>query len=359
MVQACIFISLAIVLIPGVARPYTIGSGITDPCHETMTLDAVSEFMENGGLLPGLLVPIPEGDVWRGVYDLFADELDLVYFNDEDRFFALSLLMGVRFPDFEGKSIADINGLHLAHDDPEKVYAHFIRRPRDDGPEGDRSAIEGSVARMIDVCSQAVEMAGRPIEEQIGETPYYDGFYGSLDVEVWMPGFYFGVALHAMQDSFSHTVRSDDLRTIRHVVNWIDATGYDYDMDRDGLAHSEMMDRCNEAAAEIVDMGALPATVEMIAAFRDECIRDETGALARVVHDWTEYEPGCTPENDFCDSKWADVARMDPSHPYLGCHGPGRAPASLYGLMAPLVVFMSALCLSRLRTNRRRRDIRA
>jgi hypothetical protein len=45
-------------------------------------------------------------------------------------------------------------------------------------------------------------------------------------------------ALHAGEDSFTHTLRTPDMHGIVHVMNYAEAVGGTLEEERDGLAHS-------------------------------------------------------------------------------------------------------------------------
>ena len=134
----------------------------------------------------------------------------------------------------------------------------------DDGPEGDEIAITGMKSAIVDLARITFESWQLPPEQQLIVVPYFD-FYGIVDIEVWAPAYYLGRALHALQDSFAHTIRSDDLSQIRHVLNYVDAIEGHLSEARDGLPHSAHMDSCDGDTLPIV-MTAVTASAELIAA---------------------------------------------------------------------------------------------
>ena len=330
------------ILAPNEVSSYAIRSGFTDACHESMTADAVTAILEQGEFIPGVSVPVPTGDVWLAVYKLLDGTLDLEQAAAEDRFLVLSLVLGSRHPDLAGESVSNLHNLHNIHDDPEGQYYHCLRNATDDYEEGNVSALSGTIATIQLELALAASFMEKPPGEQIIKIPYYDDYYGILNVEVWAPAFHLGIATHIVQDSFSHTVRTDDLHKIRHIGNYVDAAGHDYNPERDGLAHSVAMDDCYGAAAEICLYGTEPATRAFFEAFIAHHGADDPNRLAVFIDDWLTYEPGCSMDNDFCDSIWASIARKDPSEPYVSCAYSSTPSSGLaLWLLALLVLFLA------------------
>lgn len=53
--------------------------------------------------------------------------------------------------------------------------------------------------------------------------------------------------MHTLQDCYAHTLRSADGRTVYTVLNYIEAVGGTLNEARDGMAHSDALDRCQNA----------------------------------------------------------------------------------------------------------------
>ncbi len=294
---------------------YTINTGFTDPCHEKMTYRAAKDLFANGLFEPESSIHVPTGDAWKAVSDYITRTMNLEFESDAQEFAVVSFMIGARYPDNRGKSITNVQSLREVHRDPHRQKDHFLREVNDDYSAGNDLAIERGLDFIRFNVEAMREARNRPPSEQVVKIPLYVEFYGMVDVKIWDPAFRLGIATHAVQDSFSHTIRSDDLHRIRHVMNYVDAVTYNYKQDRDGLRHSWAMDRCNEEAVDIA-AGALEATTDFIAilASDDDVMADD---LERFFDDWMIYEQGCNAENDFCNSRWADIARMDPSLPVL------------------------------------------
>ncbi len=319
---------------------YTINTGFTDPCHEQMTYRAAKDLFASGLFEPDISVQVPTDDVWKAVSDYITRTMNLEFESDAKEFTTVSFMIGARYPDNRGKSITNVQSLREVHRDPHRQKDHFLREVNDDYSAGNELAIERGLDFIRANLEAMREARNRSPAEQVVKIPLYVEFYGMVDVKIWAPAFLLGVATHAVQDSFSHTIRSDDLHRIRHVANYVDAVSYSYKQDRDGLRHSWAMDRCNKEAVDIA-AGALEATTDFLAIIASD---DDVMAvdLERFFDDWMIYEPGCNAENDFCNSKWADIARMDPSLPILeeifDC---SQAPQS--GTMRFLVVLLAVV----------------
>lgn len=326
-------------LLPATGWAYTIKGGSKVPCHERITRDA---FFADGLLLAapgGPFEPPLDGVSWRDISDelidreaLFGDvPADYAAYGKEEAvtLFFTSLLVGVRGPDTEGHSITNVNSLRRIHADrdPEGQYAHALRAPDDDEAAGDEAAIAGTRAEI----TRLVQLAIDPDNQKIVTKRYYLDFYGLVDLEVWAPAYYLGRAAHAVEDSFAHTIRTSDLRKIRHVLNFVDAITGTLDVHRDGLAHSGEMDHC-DAETQAIVAGAIAATSEL---FLAAAMEPETpGALEAFLDAWITYEPGLDPDT-YCASK-ADpepTACKSPTTPILSCATTGDSPGAAWWLL--------------------------
>ena len=168
---------------------------------------------------------------------------------------------------------------------------------------------------------------------------YFD-FYGLVDIDVWEPAYLVGRALHALQDSFAHTIRSDDLQRIRHVLNYVDAIGGALDEKVDGLPHSDHMDTC-EGETEPIARTASLASMALIGAINESLMNRDVRAVQVVLDEWVTYEPGCMAQNNYCDAMWLPLARQAQTGPYLeALTGCGVLPSSPSGGI--IVLFLLA-----------------
>ena len=332
--------------VPGESGAWTVGTGLTAPCHERITGSAYTESVLDFAA-PNL--EVPAGDTWRLLSDYLLEQfpVDRDDVTDVQRFLLVSLMAGVRAPDTDGHSITNLENLRLLHSDPsaEGQYRHALRGRHDDYDAGNATAVEGTRQMILTLVGQAEDHL-RP-DEQIITIKVYLDFYGQVDLQVYAPMFYVGQAAHALQDTFSHTLRdwADDYRSIVHVLNYIDAIGTDMDETRDGLAHSNTMDNCNrEDMAVLVDKAVL-ATTDLFIAVRERYAGRDPDAVLTVLDDWVTLRPGCTLANDFCDnSERLAVARIDQTEPYLssvfGCNSAGAGGAGGVGRIAILLLLL-------------------
>lgn len=305
------------------ASAYTIQTGLTEGCHERMTAEAFVAFLDDPAWAA---VDVPEGDTWRKLAGplnrwlldegLIPDEL-----SEPQLFVLFSLVVGVRAPDTHGRSASDLATQRAIHANPrpEAQYAHALRAPQDDEPDGSESAVTGTRALIRRSFSDAVAAWREPSNAQISTAPVTLDFYDLLQVEVWKPAFVLGEAAHALQDSFAHTIRSDatELRTIVHVLNYVDAIYKDFNESRDGIAHSRHLDKCDAADVGTLRQAADLAMQDLLAAFLQTRAGDST-ALDDLFDDWLTLEEGCNVENDFCgNASEVATARQDPTDPIL------------------------------------------
>jgi len=345
-----LFPLMLIAAVIGPARAYTVGSGFSDPCHERMIGAAYQDFILD---LPISGIQAPPGETWRELSDFLLEYLpmDQEEVDEVKRFLLVSLIIGVRAPDTDGHSIMNLQNLRQLHSDPsaEGQYAHSLRAPGDDYAEGDAAAVAGTRELIQALMAEAQRYKALPAGEQIIKANVYLDFYGRIDVEVWAPLYFVGKAAHALQDSFSHTIRSDedDLRKIVHVLNYIDAITEDFDEDRDGLAHSDSMDHCrSEDAADLFD-SAVEATSDLFFAMREQFAGRDPNAILHILDKWVTYKSGCTKDNEFCgNTRWLALVRKEQTKPYVeaifGCGSAGYGLGLIFPVFLLILVYFKA-----------------
>lgn len=335
------FVCVGCALIHAPAMAYTVGSGFSDRCHEQLTVDAYLGYAID---LPTERVPIPDSETWRQIGGEILDSLGVEVTDERYALVVASLVIGVRSPDTNGHGILDFDSVRLLHLSPEGQYVHALRAIDDDGSDGNTVALAGIRAQILGSVDEARRYAALPPEEQIIEVDVYLEFYGTVKVEVWAVAYHLGRAMHTLQDSFSHTIRSDDLFRVRHVMNYVEAVAGDLDEGRDGMAHSDSMDTCTDETAGLFN-AAGEATIELLIASSLALSEEGDDPVVEVLETWLREEPGCTDANDYCGSKWVAVAREKPTGPYLetflGCairtvepRTPSAPTVALIGLLA-------------------------
>lgn len=303
------------------ASAYNVQTGLTAGCHETITARAFVAHLDSPAWAD---VVVPEGDTWRKLARplnrWLRDGGQIQEDLPEPQLFVLfSLIVGVRAPDTNGGSTSDLTKQRTIHASPrpEAQYLHALRAPQDDEPDGSQSAVIGVRASIRRAFSDASIAWREPSEAQIATAPVALDFYDSFPVEVWQPAFLLGAAMHSLQDSFSHTVRSDALgfTKIAHVLNYVDAIYKTFDESRDGIAHSRHLDRCDSADLEPLREAGDLANEELLDAFIATRAGD-AGGLDDLLDRWVTLQEGCTFENDFCGNpSGLAAARTDPTDP--------------------------------------------
>lgn len=310
---------LAVALSPALpAHAFSIGSGVSDGCHEKISVAAFDRFLSE--LTPGNR-RIRLGRRWRRLVRLVAEAAGSPEMTDTQAFVLTSLIVGVRSPDTHGHSISEIQSLRAIHADPIAAgqYAHALRAIEDDHAEGDTAAIAGTRQTIREGLAAAVAAANADASEQMGTAEIYFDFYGVVDVPVYLPAYHFGRVAHTVQDSFAHALRDDasDLRQIVHVLNYVEAISDEYVERRDGVSHSNGMDSCGDDMAPRVE-GATQATLELLNVMLAMRQSPDPAPLDAFFERWFTLRPGCHVSNDMCgNARWLEAARQGPTGPYL------------------------------------------
>ena len=371
------------------AGAFTIASGFSQSCHERLGLAAMAVLLED---LPLDGVVVPSDGIWRDVAaelaPLILDSAGLTAattFTDAQKFLLFSLVIGIRSPDTGGHSVANLDDLRREQVDPspDSQHLHCLRAPAEDGFAGDTSVLSGSEALIRQELSEAATALGNGHPHTTA--PFYLDFYGQLDVEVDTASYLIGRAMHTLQDCYSHTLRSADARTVYTVLNYIDAVDGNLVESRDGMAHSDTLDDCeNPELAPLVARAAavssaLAAATVALAASADTTLLDvgfstcAAGETETATCEWMNYNPACQPDtqppdvtaccsmaNAYCGSPFLTVAREKLTQPYvkevLSCAASGRGPRPAALSWPALAALTILLCwLRRRRPGRRRR----
>ena len=301
------------------ASAFSIGSSVTQYCHERITYKAfgiASPLAERIG--SGLDAARDEAFVLFG--DYLADRLGIELKDDFERLVVTSLFVGVRYPDQGAFSTFDLSAMRAIHLDQGHQAGHFLRDTHHDGPTADEDAVRAGRAFIRERVEQVVRdlrLSGGRV--QVTEVKFFLEHYGQVELLVWKPLFDLGEAVHALEDSFAHTVRSDDGREIIAVANFVEPFLGDYQEARDGPPHSNVLDACDDPRVVPHADLATQATAQLFAAVRESVLLDEMTPVDRVLDQWLGYRPGCDLANDYCSSEWAALGASDPTTPPLGC----------------------------------------
>ena len=322
------------------AHAFALRTAFTDPCHESIALYAWNRYLVD---LPLEDVPLPPAGAWRALADELARTYALSPETDAERLVLLSLLLGVRAPDSEGYALTDLENIRVVHAHPDAQAPHALRRMEDDGPAGNAAALEAARAFIKAQVKLAREALQRPGADQFLPARASLDYYGTVEVPTWAPVFHLGQALHAVQDSFAHSLRAEDNQRVLHVLNYVEAIHGTLEEDRDGLPHSQTLDTCGVGNAPLVQAAADASLDFLVAALGEELLGGDSSAVDAVLARWMTPAEGCTSANRYCDAPWLTFASQDFTRPYLarafGCSAAGGSSAGLVALALALLAW--------------------
>ena len=316
------------------ARAYTVSTFVSDGCHEQITDGALRAVRLQA---PTVAPPLTYDAVDRPL----VDDLPFTLPTDSD-LATLALLVGVRDNDLKGRGSTDLEALALIHGDPTTQDEHCLRDLDDDEPDGTARAVarcRGFILGRVGDALDHLAPDGTPDAESRVGLPVGLAIRG--EVTVALPGFYvrLGQALHALQDSFSHSYRTTDSRTITVSLTWLHPIDDDLDESVAGPPHSSALDRC--VGLDDLRAARLAVTDEasraLLVAALGPGTRDERLAAADAVLDaYLSVTPGCHSDNAWCGA---------PEHAYpTGTSGCALAPdgACWLGVACGLALLLGA-----------------
>ena len=338
------------------AHAFKIGSAVSYPCHEWITLKAFfveDELKGENSIMPDWAFQdevAPTDAVWVKVAEYLERQLGHEFESDFERLLAITLFIGVRYPDQANFAITDIGNMRDIHMAEEGQEEHALRALDHDHAAGNAEAIAELRTFLMDTVEEAYEsfQTSRPAEGtaisketirlQTEPVSFWLEYYGEVKVPVWKPLFLLGKAAHALQDSFAHTYRSEDTTTIYSVGNFVEALSTDYDQARDGPRHSDQIDDCTLKEVQPLQESATLATRQLFLAARDYLKvqpDDVAGQEAKraqfeqLFDTWLGLDPNCSFADGYCETPWAELASEHETHPLVSCSGSGpSAPPS-------------------------------
>jgi uncharacterized protein (TIGR03382 family) len=322
LLRSCLVAIATLALAPRAADAWAIGSQINETgCHEPITAEALRIARGTVATAPYMT---PTRDEFALIDDvLFAPPIDFV-----GDIAGMTLLLGVRDNDLKGIDPLSSLDLIQVHGNPTTQEEHCIRGPVDDGVGGDEAALDACRTFIRDTATAALDGldATGMVDANI-RIPFkvYVALAGQVTPS--LPLFYvkMGAAMHALEDGFAHTYRTDDGMAVTVVLNWIDLVdnGPAYDEARDGPPHRAELDHCWRPDAILARNYALAtraASELLITALDPTLTRDQKVLQFDVVTArYLSYQPGCTFANHWCDAPEANVANSNP----VGCNAGG------------------------------------
>ncbi len=227
---------------PGTASAYTVASAVSTGCHERITAEALREVRLE---LP-TAAPLGADENERAL----IDDVEFPLPDDMRDLGATAMLLGVRDNDLKGRQSNDVSELALVHGNPNLQREHCLRSSDDDEPDGSQTAVTHCREFILERVGQALDGlddAGAPDPANRTSLSVYLALRHRVDAP--LPTFYLrmGQALHAVEDSFTHTYRSPDGMQIDVVLNWVDGVNGGLVPARDGPAHAGELDHCDDA----------------------------------------------------------------------------------------------------------------
>jgi hypothetical protein len=279
------------------ARAYSYASPLGDGCHEAISAAALREVRADVAAAAAL--PANSDDrAW-------IDDLPLDLPDDMRDLAGASLIVGVRDNDLKGHHGLDNSELSQVHGDPAGQREHCLRGTEHDEPDGSERALRDCRAYVREQVQSALERGfdaqGRPDRDTRMKVRVYLAFAGSQNIPALRAWLQLGRALHALQDSFSHTLRSPDGLRVRGVLNWIDLANDRLVPSRDGPAHRRALDECVEVSGlrALRRDRAIEASAALLRAALEPAGSERVEA---VLERYLSFEPGCDASNDFCDA---------------------------------------------------------
>jgi hypothetical protein len=318
--------------VPDAARAYTVKNIFSRGCHEEITTTALRTVRSELATAGPLAATADEQALIADLQFIPAgDMLDLG---------GATLLMAVRDNDLKGRSSDDVTQLAAVHGNPDAQQEHCLRAQDQDEPSGSalavaacRAFIRGTIVEAL----SGLDAAGNPDPTVRTSLGVYLSLRGHVDAP--LPTYYvkMGQAIHAIEDSFTHTFRTPDEMQITVVLNWIDKVNGTLVESRDGPPHASELDRCDDpdALRTTRRMLAIEAASGVLRATLDpqKTPDQKMAAVDTVLDSYLNYSPGCTWANGWCDAperRYGDAG-------VCGCHvgkTPGGTGATLSGCLA-------------------------
>ncbi len=287
------------------AHAFTIETSVTKGCHEGVTEDILRQVRK---ATPQLATPLPTSQDDRALIDDVAFTVP----SDLHDLAAVTLVLGVRDNDVKSFGAEALDQLAALNADPNSQKLHCLRSASEDEPGGSKAAVDDCRAFIKDNLLAALDglnAKGLPDGTKRDTLTVTLAVRGQVSVSV--PRFYLhlGRALHTIEDSFTHTFRNvDDPHKITVVLNWIDYANKTLDENRDGPAHTQELDRCDdpdklrtERRKLAIEAGTAAVSL-LLDATHDRAAKER--AIDGMLDDYVSFDAkaDCTPANHWCDA---------------------------------------------------------
>jgi len=304
---------------PRLAHAYTISSAISSGCHEKITTDALRAVR----LDLATAAPLPAYENDRAL----IDDLEFVPAGDMTDLGGATLLVGVRDNDLKGRDSGDLTQLALVHGDPSAQREHCLRSTDQDEPGGSEAAVRDCRAFILERIGEALgglDAMSRPDLANRTSLAVYLSLRHRVDA--LLPTYYvrIGQAIHAIEDSFTHTYRTTDGMQITVSLNWVDEASGTLVEATDGPPHADDLDRCDDPddlRRRRRELATEAATAVLRATLDPTQTSDQKMAAVEVILDqYLSYSPGCT-----FDNGWCQASERQYGNGHAGCSVGGAA----------------------------------
>jgi uncharacterized protein (TIGR03382 family) len=339
--SSAVAVAVGLIALPGPSAAYTVSSLVTPGCHERLTSEALRTVRRDVAAAAPMSRSANE--------QALINDLQFTPDSDMTDLGGATLLIGVRDNDLKGRSSADTTYLGAVHGDPNNQDEHCLRSAGQDEPGGTESALIACRAFIRDRVAQALDgldASGFPDTTRRTSLPVYLALRGRVHAS--LPTYYLrmGQALHALEDTFTHTYRTADSMKVTVALNWIDEAAGTLVESRDGPRHVSELDRCDDADALRTARRAL-AVEASVALLRETLTPARTKeqkltATDMILDQYLGYAPGCTFDNGWCNAP--ERQYKNASQTGLGCSSTGGA-----GLTAGAVALLALTLLRRRR----------
>jgi hypothetical protein len=329
-------LGLCILLTSSAGHAYTIETVITRGCHEEVTADALRAARKS---IPKIAKPLPLVGDDRALIDdvAFTVEKDLRDIG------AVALVLGVRDNDVKSFAATALDELAPLNSDPDSQNLHCLRRPEQDEPGGSEAAVNDCrtfIRKTLISALDGVGADGFPDGNKRERLDVTLSIRGDASVDV--PMFYLrvGRAFHTIQDSFTHTFRSiDDRHKITVVLNWVDYAEKRLSEARDGPAHMQELDRCDNPDDLRAERrrSAVDACATAIEVLLDPTTDADAKAIGidAMLDKYVSFDPDahCTADNRWCNAPENAYAGSNCFCTAIGLRSAPSAPGSAVGLL--------------------------
>ncbi len=287
------------------AAAYTIETQITQGCHESITIDALRRVRAMG-----LGAPLPYTDTDDGP---LVDDAPFHVPDDFHDMAGATLLFGVRDNDVKDLSAAALDQLAQLTADSAGQREHCLRAVDEGEPDGTARAVADCRAFIKEKLVAALDGLGAdglPDVHAREPLTVYLALRGRYTVSV--PRFYLhaGQAIHALQDSFTHTFRDKaDQHKIAVTLDWIHYSENTLDEATEGPPHMTQLDRCDDPddLRKQRHQLAIEASAAAIAAALDPKMSRDAKAAAfdRVLDTYVAFDASakCSLANNWCNAE--------------------------------------------------------